>query len=195
MSNIISIVLLLASLGLFTVYVNPLYSKDTGEDAFQKKSVKELRHDLAEYNEALEKTKQIEKVHGGLLSKYQTISEEDLTQINKLLPDHVDTVRLIIDINAIAAKNNMTLRNINIRDTFSDAKESGSVAPTIGPDLSKYETISLSFSIAGSYENFVAFLHDLEESLRIVDVSSVSFTTSSEGNYKYDVSINTYRLK
>jgi Tfp pilus assembly protein PilO len=195
MSNIISIILLIASVGLFTLYTNPLYSGDTGSESFAKKSVKELRSEEVQYSEALGKTKQIELVHGGLLSKFNSIPDEDRALIAKLLPDHVDTVRLIIDINAIASKNNLTLRNISLSDSSDPKKKDAAVAQTIGPDNSKYESIAVSFGVTGTYDDFLSFVKDVEQSLRVVDIRSLNFSPAQDGNYKYEVSVSTYRLK
>ena len=66
-----------------------------------------------------------------------------------------------------------------------------------------YGVWNLGFSTQGTYSNFVNFVKDLEKNLRIVDIVSVDFSSSSgigvnpalSSIYKYDFKIKTYWLK
>ena len=53
----------------------------------------------------------------------------------------------------------------------------------------------MSFKVSAPYENFVKFMKDLEQSLRIVDVTALSFKANANNIYDYSVSIKTYWLK
>ncbi|MEK7228172.1 MAG: type 4a pilus biogenesis protein PilO, partial [Patescibacteria group bacterium] len=57
----------------------------------------------------------------------------------------------------------------------------------------------LSFSTTGPYKNFLAFISDLEQNLRLVDITEVKFTQGSGpgvvDNLSYAVSLKTYWLK
>ena len=58
--------------------------------------------------------------------------------------------------------------------------------------------MDISFSIEGSYQNFLKFVGDLDKSLRIVDVQSVTFSSLSDkdaSSYLYNFKIRTYWLK
>jgi hypothetical protein len=77
--------------------------------------------------------------------------------------------------------------------------------------LKDYGILNLEFSTTGTYNNFIKFTKALEENLRIVDISSISFSssnvavpgvtsgvstnTNSWEIYKYNFKINTYWLK
>lgn len=192
MSNLVSTILLLASLGLFFGYVNPAYRKNTESSVLAEKSVKELREERGRYEDAFQKTREIEVARTGLLEKYNRISLEDREKILKLLPDHIDSVRLIIDINTIAAQYGMALKNITLTDV---EEKKGSTAGTIGPSETLYAKVGLKFSLRGSYDNFLSFLRDSEKSLRLMDVTALAFAVREENAYDYDVTVSTYRLK
>lgn len=97
---------------------------------------------------------------------------------------------MIIDINGIAAKRGMTIRGIKIQS--GTATKQGA----IGPDNNPYGSISLSFSVTAPYDTFKGFLRDLETSLRIVDVTSISFAATEKGDiYDYGVTMRTYWLR
>src|SRR3989338_7722833 len=114
MSNIISTILPISSLGVFFGYINPAYGALTGAQELTGRSVKELKEERSRYIDAMNKTREIEDARKGLLSKYNGILIEDRERIEKLLPDHIDSVRLIIDINNVASQYWMTLKNITL---------------------------------------------------------------------------------
>jgi len=80
-----SLIFILASLGIFFGFVRPHYSSEIGSADLSSKSVKELQAEVERYNAALEKTRQIEEVKNGLLTQYNSISEEDRKNITKLI--------------------------------------------------------------------------------------------------------------
>lgn len=199
MNNIVSTILIVAGLGLSFGYTYPLFAGTTGAESFSDKSVQELRLDQVRFNEALDRAREIEDIRTGLLTKYNSISEEDRKKIVKLLPDHIDSVRLIIDINNIAEAYGMSLNNIKLAD---DEKEQTVRRDDVGIiDISaqkEYSTKVLDFSLNGPYGNFIAFLKDTERSLRLVDIIQVDIDTSDNesesGTYDYNVSLKTYYL-
>jgi hypothetical protein len=82
---IIPIVLVVITVGLFLGYIDPTYQQ-----------VKELRVEEKTFDEALDQSRELQKIRDTLLSRYNTFSQEDLSRLEKLLPDHVDNVRLVL---------------------------------------------------------------------------------------------------
>jgi cell fate (sporulation/competence/biofilm development) regulator YlbF (YheA/YmcA/DUF963 family) len=99
MSNIISIIVLLCSFGIVFGYARPLYQGETGSSNFADKSVKELKSDIKKYSEAFDRIREVEEIKGGLQTKYNSISEIDREKISKSLPNEIDVIRLIVDLN------------------------------------------------------------------------------------------------
>lgn len=207
---------------MFFGYINPTYTAMTGSPDTAEKSITELQSEEKDYTDALAKTAGIERIRTGLAAKFDKINSDDQKKIEKMLPDHIDSVRLIIDINNIGAKYGMSLNNILLTASgvvpaaaSKPAASGAAAAPAapvegvpIGPDGSVYNSIKLGFTITGSYGNFVQFLKELEESLRVVDVTSLSFginknvsaTPGQSGAgasdmYTYTMTIRTYYLK
>jgi len=181
----------------FLTFTNPIY-----------KNISVLKAESASYNEALDNAKALENERDKLTNKFNSINPDNLAKLQKLLPESVDNIRLILEIEKIAAPFGMVLRDVKY-DTLK--KETGSapvaiqnneIDPMAGKD---FGTWSLEFSTSSSYSNFINFLKALEKNLRIVDVSSISFSSNvspginpalfSSEVYKYDFKINTYWLK
>ena len=191
MNNLISILLLVASLGIYFGYSSPTYSGVTLSSDLNGKSIAELKEERARYLDALEMTREIEEVRIGLLAKYNNIPDASKESLEKLLPDHIDSVRLIIDVANIASQYGMTLKNIGLTDSDSEQEY---VSDTLGPQEGNTKPVGLKFNVAGSYDNLRAFIKDLEISLRLVDISALAFTAGSDGSVDYSFSISTYRL-
>jgi Tfp pilus assembly protein PilO len=179
MRTIVPILLIIVAIGAFFAYVDPTYAK-----------IKALKQEEAQYDEALTKSRELQAIRDRLLSKFNTFSTTDLERLEKLLPDNVDNVRLIMDIASIAAKYGMTIKNVSIKEV-APQKDAG----IVGPDEKNYGSIGLDFSISSTYNNFVQFIMDLEQSLRIVDITSISFRSGEADLYEYNLGVRTYWLK
>lgn|SRR3989344_4636029 len=197
MKNIFSLILILASIGLFFIYINPTYGGVTDSKERKDKSVKELKAERARYIEALNKSQDLDEVKQGLLTQYNSVSGAQKARLEKLLPDHIDSVRLVIDVVEIARKHGMRASNITIASSDTkNGKSSGKEDNgSIGPSDDKYKDADFTFILSGTYEQFVSFLGDLEKSLRIVDIESVSFDSDpSSPIYSFTLKVKTYLL-
>jgi Tfp pilus assembly protein PilO len=197
MSNIVATAFLIIAVAIFAFFTNPRWSGVTGSADFSEKSVAELRKDEVEYASALEKTREIERVRSGLLTVYNSIASEDLERLKRLVPDHVDTIRLLLDIQRTAALRNLLLTDISLGADREGGN--GSQPPTLTPGIGPvetrgFDTIELGFTVSGTYESFVAFLRDLEESLRVVDIVNLTFDSSKGLSYQFEINLRTYKL-
>ena len=163
--------------------------------------IKELRLIRANYVEKRENASKIEKAKMDLKKKYKEISTNDLHKIKKFLPNHIDNIELIVDINRIAKNNNIR----HISDIFlerkTSSKKGGNKAEIEIKEKGDYESITLSFSFVSKYENFKIFLNDLKRSLRLVDISNISIRQieNQEENpnaniFQFSLAIRTYWL-
>lgn len=181
MRLIFPIILIVAAIGLFVVYTNPQYQH-----------IKALQLEAGAFNDALDKAQELKQERDKLLSKRNTFSAENVQKLERTLPDNVDNIRLIIDINNIAARHNLTLKNVAL-GTVSDAKTARS-AIAVGSSGEPVGSVDVGFSVGARYEEFLSFLYDLEHSLRIVDVEDISFKSSETGLYDFTLTIRTYWL-
>jgi Tfp pilus assembly protein PilO len=192
MKNIIPIILIAVSIGTFFLFVNPTYQQ-----------VQALQKQQTAYDTALGNSKKLQAVRDQLVAKYNGLPKENLDRLQKFLPDNVDNIRLIIEIQQIAAKYGMNLKDVKFEPVKKDdAAAAGAIvsdAQTL-ENQKPYGTFNLELSTEGTYANFLLFLKDMEHSLRLVDLDGISFTadktgTGLAGNYKFDIKVKTYWLK
>ncbi len=180
MRILLPILFILIAGGIFLGFIDPTLAQ-----------VKELRAEQAKFDEALNRSKELQQVRDQLLSKYNTFPQGDVDRLEKLIPDNVDNVRLILDLDSTASRYGMRIRNVALLKDESRTQR-GQVGIS---DENKYDSLIVSFSVSGSYASFLSFLTDLERSLRLVDVMSVSFTSNQSGIYDYSIALKTYWLK
>jgi len=199
MKNIMPIILIVLAIGIFFFLIDPKY-----------KQIQSLQAEVSENNKTLDISRKLSEQRDLLRDKYNLISSSEKETLEKLLPDTVDNVRLIIDINSIAQQFGIVIRNVSINSEDTDGIKTGKVINQGSSfdsliaensikyvDTSKIGVISFSFSVAAKYEVFLEFLKQLEESLRIVDIRNIEISRNSDGGvfYDYKVTLDTYWLK
>lgn len=182
----------------FFMFTDPFYN-----------DISKLRTDVASYNTALNNSKTLEDERDKLTAKFNAFDKGDLNKLEKLLPSSVDNIRLILEIEKIASPYGMALKDVKYNTTDTNSVASAGTALS-GVGLTKsapkdYGVFDLEFSTSGSYSNFINFTKNLEDNLRIVDISSISFSSDTSPGlnakatpsdiYKYNFKIKTYWLK
>ncbi len=163
---------------LFYFYIDPTYT-----------NIKVERERLSTLESSLEKTAQLTEERDALISKRDNIPPNDVARLEKLLPDHVDNIRLVLDISKMAESHLMRLRNMSIDDANQNANALTST------DQNAVESLVLSFSVSGTYATLRAFVRDLEQSLRIVDIESMRLSATDSGIYELNIAMRTFWVK
>lgn len=192
--NATALILIVLALGIYFTFTSAKIAE-----------LQSIRTVNREYQVAINNSEKLLKVREDVLKAYNSISEGDKERLNKLVPDNVDNVRLIIDVkDDIAARNGLFLKNI--KTSSPDIPVAGAAAPgaaatsanlaSVGSQAgSNFGVVTLSFGVTTTYEQFITFLKDLESSLRILDVSSITLATNDQGTYDFTVELKTYWLK
>ena len=149
-----------------------------------------LTQERAELSAALDSAQKIQVVREALQERYNAFKPTDLNRLAKMLPSHVDNVRLVIDISNMATAYGMVLKNIQIQQTVGTAKNGTGVIKNDGP-----EHLDFRFGVSGSYEALKLFLADLGKSLRIVDITDLTFSAKDADVYDFTVGLRTYWLQ
>lgn len=183
---VIAFVGLAISISVFVFYTRPAYD-----------STRALQTEIKEYDQALERANELQSLKQTLLSRYNAFDPAQIDRLHHLLPDHVDNVRLVLDIDTIAAQHGLSLQNVIIANPSSDRSETAT--SVVGGERKLHDSLTLKFSTNGTYDGFVRFMENLESSLRIVDLVTLAIgpgtSVPGEPIYRFDVTIRTYWLK
>lgn len=183
-SRILPLVALLASIGIFFGYVNPVWSG----------SIAAAKAGIASDNAALVAAAQYAAHENELATARSAISQENLDRLAIFLPDSVDNVRLILDLNALAARSEVSLANIDVAKSAANTANAPVPGGLSVANASVVGSADLSLSIVGTYEAFQTFLNGLEMSGRLLDVRDIAVSGSDTGIYSYKMSLRLYWL-
>jgi hypothetical protein len=184
MTRLIPVIGFLIALGLFFGYINPTV---TGPIAA-------IRLEIAEYDRALEAAARFKEKEAELAADRAAIPPESLVRLEAFLPDGVDNVQLILDLDALASRTGLVLDDFQTTEAQQNAPAeatSGIVVPTDAP----IDSIELSATGTGTYEAFRTFLSASEISLRPLDLTNLELKTSQNGVYTYGMTFRLYWLR
>lgn len=179
-SRLFPLVFLLAALGLFFGYINPTYST----------TIAQIQTDLGGYDSALLAAKKYEQKKEELIAERNLIPQEGIQAIEAFLPDGVDNVQLILDLNSLASRSNLELSDFDISTRKPDENSQEFQLQSAQP----VESLDLSMSAIGTYAAFLAFLEGTELSLRTLDLTEVSVQDSPTGIYTFQMTFRIYWL-
>ncbi len=222
---IISFLILFTSIVFIFIYVVPAYNLNV-----------ERRGDIKSLERIISQSSEIKPLIDATKTNLGSIEQSGLDRFEVFLPEKIDTIRFANNIQHIGRANRVTLSDIKVEEsaggaTQGDARSASTAsqglvktvslgakidmaAGTVGQGVmgtankeEKYATTKASFTFTSTFETFQAFLYDLEKSLGLVDVISLSFSpvasdagtkatkTPPTPTYQYSMAIETYSLK
>ncbi len=185
MKSLVPIILIIAAVGLFFFEVKPFYSE-----------VQTLRAEGVEYDHALEMAAELGTLRDKLETKLESFSQADLNRLNHFLPQQLDTVRIIFDIDGIGIQNGLKVNNVKVttEGNTSPKVDVEKVQSRTAAALPTYQTVNVSFDFNAPYLQGVAFIKDLEKSLRLFDSVKVDITPPDQKSslYTFKMDIKTY---
>lgn len=172
---------LVAAIVIFFSFIVPLYSdieKTRAEEAARRVL-------LADQQKIVNQVKT-------LVTSYQEGSRvKDI--VSSALPLDPNVADALLQINGIAQINSVSIRSLVV---------STSVAPPASRNEVKKESLVKDFSSftiridgSSSYEDFKAFLRNLETNIRIFNVKNITFqplATATQNSYSYSVTVTAY---
>ncbi len=183
--RLLPIILLLVAIGAFVGYVQPTYTK----------AIVPLKAEIKNYNDALKAADDFNTKEAELATKRNALSNESITRLMTYLPDGVDNIQLILDLNALAGATGVRLSDFNVRSSVSAAANQSSGQIALEPGTSPIENLQLTVKATATYSAFRQFLYGIEHSLRPLDLVQISVTPSPTGVYTYELTFRVYWLR
>lgn len=160
--------------------------------------LRDLLQEKSKFNEALNNAQELRDKIAELEEAEKGISEADRSRLDSFIPDRIDTVDFVYDINNIAARHGMILRAVKIKNNAerdAEGLSSRELAVTEAAGADTIAEMGMSFQVAGTYDSLLGFLDDLSQSLRVADVTFLSFSNGENGLNQYSVELKTYWVK
>lgn len=218
---IISFSVIILSLGFAFIYVLPAYRLN-----------EERREDVTSLSNILSTSGEIRMLIESTRMNLGTIEQSALDKFEVFLPERVDTIRFANNVQSVARKNGVILSDIKMAGKIDTATNLQTKTATEGlvrtislgakineaqgvsremagleaERRTKYKSTKATLTFSTTHETFQLFLNDLEKSLGVIDVVSLSFVPqalpASTGKaktapalYDYAMEIETYSLR
>jgi hypothetical protein len=195
--NATATILIVLAIGIYFTFTRGLWN--------EVKAVQQVNN---QYTTALTNAEQLIKVREQVLKSYNNLSQDNRVRLDKMIPNTVDNIRLIIDLNSVAVRHGFALSNIKAVTAASTERsaagtgsavsarsrtvQSTQVAGIANPTL---DTVSVTFGVTAPYLEFISFLQDLEANLRIMDISRLTVSADDTGLYNFQIELKTYWLR
>lgn len=187
--NLTAFILIVIAVGIYVTVTQGFMA-----EAGQVKSVND------QYVSAIANAARLIATRDQVLKDYNAISDNDRARLDKMIPGTVDNIRLIIDLNGIAASHHMSLKGVSASASSGNpAAAPGHAAPggsapgsamtapnaPIGGGFAGsqpsqaisapvLDTVAVSFSVSASYQDFINLLQAMEADLRVMDLTHLS---------------------
>lgn len=208
---LIPIIGILVAVGLFFTYVRPTFHV-----------IRDIQDETVQYAQAIEKASELKARISELKQQQSNISLGNLERLEALLPNRVDEVAVLKDLDTLATTHHLKLGDIKVGDMEGSQstraskenapKQSLPVAAPVSPttELSdvqefsdtqptetiknQYTALDMSFSVTGTYADFRLFLENIERSLVLMEVTKIAITSGEGDTIPFMVSLRLYSL-
>ena len=191
---ILTIILLVISLGLTLSFTRSEYSK-----------YRTVKAEAESYEAALEQAVELSNLRERLLADLNEIDINDRNRLEKFLPRSIDTVRLTIEISNIARNAGVEVNEFSFTEntnpenevSLDDSFELEEVTPAVGSASqsgANYSLVDMNLVVSGTYDDFKAFVNNIEENLRLTDIQSFAVSEGENGENSYSIVLRTYWL-
>jgi hypothetical protein len=172
------ILLLLLAVAINGFYIQPLY-----------KDILAARAKEVEVNRALSEVETAQAKLDEITKRYESFPTDADAKLAQIFPEKIDPIRLLIDTTAFLEKNGFSAKGITVSDGFGASEGGGQ----------PYRAHAISFTLTASYETFKGFLHVLEGSLALRDLSTLSFSSGASvdasGKIRPDSALHDYAVQ
>lgn len=194
---------LIVAVSLFVTFIKPTFNE-----------YKQIDTEIGDYEQALKRAQDLQNRINELIAERNAIPQSGLERLEDLLPDSLDEVSIVLSLDAISARHGLVLGGIGVKSVRTDPEGNARSAKNaasgdfmfedeqvesdsaLSDVTNAFDTVELTFSVTGEYEAFKTFLTDIERSLALMDVSSLTIEEPGEGDLStYTLGVTMYEFK
>lgn len=172
-------------LGVYFVLWDPLFSgvgMSFYTPASESTSIMVYQGQINQFDNTTKKAKTLIDKHSRLMKSYQTLDKSVLDSTKKSIPDTVDELPFIIELQRLINKQGL---------------DPGKISLTPASDQSSIKVLTFSFTTKGSYESIKDLISVFEQNLRFMVIRRLSITSPTvvSDPYTMTISVDVYKLR
>lgn len=150
----------------------------------------QLRAQKSAIDKALADSRELQELRDSLLEKYNSVSGESITRLEKMLPNDAEIPKLTVELENIAQRTGVVIKSANATRVKTVAPDLETSEPSIAPD-----EVNLELVVSSAYEGFSIFLDEIQKSLRLIDVDNIVFSAGDNNFYEFTIKAKAYWIK
>lgn len=175
LNNMYRLITFAASI-IMAVSLFVLFTKPTFEN------VRASQAEAAGYTQALADAERLNQRINELVTQRNNLPSTEMEKLEILIPERVDEVSTVITLDTLAARHFLVFSDIVIAKaegastpTNRNASNNQNGAPLPGaPEKEAIEATAVKFAVSGTYDDFRAFIKDVEATLSLMDINDLS---------------------
>lgn len=175
MKNIIAILFLVSAALISVFFTSKQFVCEQTSCSYD--GIKTIDKQKLSYTAALNNAKNLEARRNELTQKYNSISAEDINKLESLLPNNVDNIKLVLELETLAQKYDLLIENPKLETKSESNTGNGATAPNSrnpnDPSVLPYGTFKLDFTVRANYQNLKYFITDIEKNLRLIEIVGI----------------------
>jgi len=172
-------------------------------------AIQQLKAEKADFAMVFSNTRALQDRRDALNDEYKKIAPSEMNAFNKVIPERIEPVKIIMEMENLVQKSGMIFKGVNIGgidtgkttkktpsavqrvglvfDSGEEEKPSTSVLGNVGAMSDTIKPTTLSLTFTGSYNSFLGFLKRAENSLRLMDIKKISFASGEIDFYEFNI--------
>lgn len=164
--------------------------------------VRTSQAEAAGYTQALADAEKLNQRINELVTQRNNLPSAEMEKLGVLIPDQIDEVATVITLDTLAAKHFLLFSDIAIArgDSIGDKNKKNTATavaalPT-SPDTEFIVATAVKFVVSGAYDDFRAFIKDVEGTLSLMDISDLGIKGEDpDAPNQYEVTALIYNYK
>jgi hypothetical protein len=172
--NILSLLFFGTAVAVFVLWTQPYLDE-----------LNALKAEKGHIDTALAEARKLQELNNDLLSKFNSISSEDISRLYKMIPGEPEDIKLMIWLSGAAQRTGVIIKSLKVNEPSRSSKK---LVLTPKP----YKELDLDIGFSSSYESLQFFINELEKNLRLIDIVQISFTAGETNLYEFVIKAKLY---
>ncbi len=157
------------------------------KDTCSYNGIKTLKENTVAYISAVQNAQDLESRRTELGNKYNAVTPEDRQRLEDLLPNNVDNIKLVLELETLAKKHGLLIENPKLQNEVESGAPAvdhtampGQEIRALDSSALPYGAFTLDFTVKSSYENMKLLVGDIEKNLRLIEPVSITMNVPNQ---------------
>ncbi|MEM9336376.1 MAG: hypothetical protein AAGA35_00785 [Patescibacteria group bacterium] len=153
--------------------------------------IRQVQDDIAELDRATAQVAEVNTLLADLVAQVSAVSADDRLSLIRFMPDTVDQLRVLRDIDTIAQESNVILEGLSVGDVTEGDSSTSNVVNALPDSFTSYR---FDVEVTGTYESIKQFLLNLEQNDYPLHVYALNAAPAEAGEEGVSLGTDTMKM-